>query len=172
MASVVDFLRPQRGPLLGWVLLVLGVVALSAAIVVERQWSRVRAEQETAHRQAEEMAQRARDAARQPRGPTLQEQRLGQIAPALRQPWLPMLRLIENATEPPVFLLGVNVHPDSGEVHLDGEAPSFSEALAYARALDEESLTTGAQVRSHDTLNDGQGRQVVRFRVVVRWSVR
>ena len=166
----VDFLRPRRVPWSGWGLLLLGAISLGAALWFEGQWSQERLAFESARAQGEEAAQRAREAALRPVVSSAEELRQRHVAPLLRQPWLPTLRLIENVTEPPVFLLAMSVDPTSGTVRLDGEAPGFAQALAYSQALDDAALLGPAQLRSHDTVADpGSGRQVVHFSIVTRW---
>lgn len=168
-AMTIDFLHPQRTPWLGWCLLVLGAGALIVAIWTEHQWSGQRAQHEAVQREREDAVRQARDAALRPVAPTMQERRFRQVAPQLRQPWLPTLRLIENVTEPPVYLLAMTVNPVTGELRLDGEAPGFAEALAYGRALDDEALMGPARLASHDTVANATGQQVVRFSIATRW---
>lgn len=169
-SAAIDFLHPQRTPRLGGGLLALGALALSLALWADRHWSEQRQAFEAAQRQHAEAARRESEAARRLAPPTPQELRRRQIAPQLRQPWLPTLRLIENVTEPPVFLLSLSVDPGTGQVRLDGEAPGFAEALAYTRALDDEAVMGPARLVSHDTVADTvSGRQVVRFGIATRW---
>jgi len=122
-------------------------------------------------RAQEEAAERARREARRPIPLSPDQRRLQRIAPALRQPWLPTLRVIENATEPPVYLLSMAIDPAAGTVRLDAEAPSFDHALAYVQLLDEDGLLGPAQIYSHEQGND-PARPAVRFTVVTRWSVK
>jgi len=169
----IDFLHPRRTPWSSWGLLLVGAASLSVALWLDRQWTQERLAFESARTQSEEAALRARDAAQRPVAPSADQLRQRQVAPLLRQPWLPTLRLIENVTEPPVFLLAMSVDPASGAVQLDGEAPGFAEALAYSRALDDEGLLGPAQLRSHDTVAEpGSGRQVVHFSIVTRWNTK
>jgi hypothetical protein len=169
-SATIDFLHPRRTPWLGGCLLALGAVALAFVLWADRQWNAERADHERARREREAVVQRAREAALRPVPPTAQELRLQQIAPQLRQPWLPVLHLIENVTEPPVYLLSLSVDPATGTVRLDGEAPGFAEALAYTHALDDEGLMGPARLRSHDTATDPTtGRPVVRFSIATRW---
>lgn len=171
MSSVtIDFLHPQRHPRLGWVLLALGAAALALSLWADQQWAREQETRESVRRQREDAAQAARAQAAKPVLPTPQELRTRSVAPQLRQPWLPLLRVIEGVTEPPVFLLGLSVDPASGSVRVDGEAPSFADALAYADALRNEDVLVRSQLRSHDVSTDpASGRQAVRFSIVSQW---
>ena len=168
-AARIDFLRPRRVPWVGVCLLALGTAALLGAIRIDRQWAAQRAEREAATRAQEEAADRARrEALRQiPLSPD--QRRLQRITPALRQPWLPTLRVIENVTEPPVYLLSMAIDPAAGNVRLEAQAPSFDHALAYVQLLDEDGLLGPAQIRSHEQVND-PAHPAVRFTVVTQWS--
>lgn len=172
-AATIDFLRPRRTPLLGWCILALGASALVAAMWTDRHWASGRAEHDAALRLRDEVQQRAQRAALQPVSLTPDQRRLQRIAPLLRQPWLPALRLVENVTDAPLFLLTLAIDPATGAVRLDGEAPSFDQALAYAQALDDEGLMGPAQLRSHEFVNEpAMGRSSVRFSIVTRWRAR
>lgn len=172
-ATTIDFLSPQRVHWLGWCGLALGVSALLGTLWLDRQWTRERQEHEAGQKLREEAAQQAQRAALQPIAATPDQRRLQRIAPQLRQPWLPVLRLVENVTEAPVFLLTLGIDPATGVVRLDGEAPGFDHALAYAQALDDEGVMGPAQLRSHEFVNEpGTARPSVRFSVVTRWKTR
>jgi len=167
----IDFLHPRRVLWLGIGLLLLGAASLAAALSVDQAWAKERAAREDAERARQEAADRARRDALQPAVLTPDQRRLQHVAPVLRQPWLPTLRLIENATEPPVYLLALSVDPASGVVQLEAEAPDFSGALAYVKSLDEDGLLGPAQIRSHEQGGD-PSRPTVRFKVATRWSGR
>lgn len=169
----IDFLRPRHVPWAGWCLLTLGVLALLAALALDRQWTGERGEHEARSRLREEAAQQAQRIAMQPVIPTPDQRRLQRIAPHLRQPWLPVLRLVENVTEAPVFLLTLAIDPATGVVRLDGEAPGFDQALTYTQGLDDEGVMGPAQLRSHEfTSEPGTGRSSVRFSIETRWRTR
>jgi hypothetical protein len=69
-------------------------------------------------------------------------------------------------------LLGLSIDPASGGLRLEGEAPSFEAALAYAKSLGEDGALGRAELRSHDLVNDPSGRAHVRFTAVTQWSAR
>jgi hypothetical protein len=170
-AARIDFLHPRRLPWLGVGLLLLGGAAMATALWVDQTWAKERAVREDAERARLEAVDRARREALRPAVLTPDQLRLQRIAPVLRQPWLPTLRLIENATEAPVYLLALSVDPASGVVQLEAEAPDFSSALAYVKSLDEDGLLGPAQLRSHEQGTD-PNRPTVRFKVATRWSGR
>jgi hypothetical protein len=100
------------------------------------------------------------------------ERRQQFLAQQLAQPWLPTLRLIENATDAPVFVLALSMDPAAGSLRLDGEAPDLQAALDYGSALHEKSLLGPAELRSHETATDPTGRPVVRFTLLAPWGGR
>ena len=167
----IDFLHPRRLPWLGLSLLLLGGASLAAALWIDRAWGAERRALEDAERARVEAVDRARREALRPVVLTPDQRRLQHIAPVLRQPWLPTLRLIENATEPPVFLLSLSIDPADGVVLLEAEAPDFNGALAYVQSLDEDGLLGPAQIRSHEQGSD-PARPTVRFKVATRWGMR
>jgi hypothetical protein len=171
-ALTIDFLKPRANSWLGWCVLAIGIGAVAAALHVDRQWTRDRTEHEAAmNARASAAEQQRRDASRP--APVLPDQRrLQHIAPLLRQPWLPVLRVVEGATRPPVYLLALAIDPASGNVRVEGEAPSFDKALEYAKALDEDGLLGPAELRSHEQMSDSSGRAAVRFTIMTRWSAR
>lgn len=168
--ATIDFLHPRRTPWMGWVLLVAGAGALVLSLWAGQRWSSQRAELEAAKRQREESIQSARALADKPVPVTPQDLRVRAVSPQLRQPWLPLLRVVESVTEPPIFLLVMAVDPATGAVRLDGEAPGFAEALSYSQALRNDDVLTHAQLRSHDAVSDpNSGRQSVRFSIAAQW---
>lgn len=172
MSATVDFLTARSTSWLGWCLLGLGVAAGGAAFHFDRQWAHERAQREAdITARTAEAEQRSREAAR-PVPISPDQRRLLRIAPQLRQPWLPVLRIIEAATRPPVFLLALSVDPASGTIRVEGEAPTFEAVLEYAKDLDHEGLLGPAELRSHEQVVDPTGRPAVRFTVVSRWSER
>lgn len=167
----IDFLHSRRTAWTGVGLLLLGAGSLAAALWIDRSWAAERAARQEFERARLETASKARRAALLPLPITLEQRRMQRIAPVLRQPWLPTLRLIENATEPPIYLLGLSIEPNTGTVQMEGEAPDFKSALLYVQAIDEEGLLGPAQIRSHEQVNEA-GRSAVRFKIATRWIVR
>lgn len=169
-APTIDFLRAGRTPALGWALLAVGAASLAAALWLDRTWTQDRA---AAAARAQVEAHRSKalqEAQRAPRSSS-DEKRERFAARQLAQPWLPSLRLIESATEPPVFVLGLSMDPAGGSMRLDGEAPSLQHALDYARALHEKHLLGPAELRSHENATDPGGRPVVRFSLHAPWGL-
>lgn len=169
----IDFLHAGRTPTLGWAMLACGAVGLAAALWISQAWSQERAAQAaTLQAQAEARRQQAAQGLQRSPQSAADERRLQFTARQLAQPWLPALRLIENATEPPVFVLGLSMDPSAGSLRLDGEAPSLQQALDYAKTLQEKNLLGPAELRSHETGTDPAGRTVVRFTLQAPWGAR
>lgn len=168
----IDFIRP--GPFLwrGWSLLLLGVVALTATVSMQQWWAAERAALEARQVAQAKALDASRKAAPANLTPTPDQQRLRHVAPLLRQPWLPVLRVIEHVTEPPVYLLNLGIDPAAGLVRLEGEAASFEQVLAYVQALDDDSVLGPARLGSHELTTDSAGRALVRFSVTTPWRSR
>jgi hypothetical protein len=172
-APTIDFQHAGRTPGLGWVILAIGAMGLSTALWIDHTWSQERAAQAAAlQAQAEARRQRAAQVLQRTPNSAADERRLQFAARQLAQPWLPALRLIENATEPPVFVLGLSMDPAAGSLRLDGEAPSLQQALGYAKALQEKNLLGPAELRSHETSTDPAGHAVVRFTLLAPLSAK
>lgn len=171
-APTIDFLRPRRTGALAWGLLAVGVVAVGVSMTLWRQWGHERAALQAAAEARRASLEQQRRLAVQPVPLAADERRLRQVAPQLRQPWLPALRVIEGVTKAPVFLLSLSIDPASGAIRLEGEAPGFEQVLDYVKALGEGDALGPAELRSHELHTDPGGRTSVRFTVVTRWSDR
>lgn len=165
----IDFLHPTRPPALGWAVLGAGAASLAAALWLANAWAQADATRAQAQRaQAEARLQQAAQSAR--RTPAADERRQQFLARQLGQAWLPTLRLVENATQPPVFVLALSMDPAAASLRLDGEAPDLQGALDYASVLHEKHLLGPAELRSHETTTDMTGRPVVRFTLLASWG--
>lgn len=166
----IDFLHAPRPPAVGWCLLLVGIATLASAALLHRQREIQRSEVEAAALQRDAAQRRQREAALRPKVLSVDDRRLQKIAAQLQQPWLATLRVIEGATESPVFLLGLAIDPATGKIQLDAEAPSFDHALVYVQRLSEDGALPSAQIASHEAIIDPSGRAAVRFTVVATWS--
>ena len=171
-AHTIDFLRPNRTPGLGWLLLAAGVVAIAVAIRLDQ----VQLEARTLHEQA--IAQREHE-------DSIEHQRLEiamrpkpegrRLAAAAREtllPWLPTLRSVEAATAPPVYVLDFTVDPAKGRIHIEGEAPDFEQAVAYVERLGQIGGVVQPRLSSHELVTDpAAAHPAVRFTVDTNWTV-
>ena len=170
--TAVDFLRPEPPPRLGWTFLALGALALGASLAFE---GRVEAERIAAERLAQARAEQERDARRPVRiaAPTPAMLRLRQAEADARAPWLATLQVVEAAARDPVYLRSLVIETAAGTDKLEGEAPTFAEALAFAKKLDDDGILRPALVSSHEQIVDVQtGKSAVRFNVSARWNRR
>lgn len=169
-ARSANFLRPRRAPRAGFVLLVMGLLALAGARWQTQQWADER--QALLQAQEDQRAEQARQRPMRPAFPSAQERRLQQVQSALARPWLPTLRAVEAASVDPVYLLGLSIDGTSGSVKLEAEAPTFEHALSFTQVVADGQVLRTAALSSHETVNDpATGRQAVRFSVLAGWKL-
>lgn len=169
--AAVDFLRSPAPPRLGWVLLMAGVATLVAAFAFDARYAAAQAGAErAAQAQLDLDRQRLRPA--RPVVPSAGEIHLRQAEAESHAPWLRTLRVVEATTRDPVYLRSLVIEPAAGVIKLEAEAPTFAEALSYAKALDDESSFRPALLSSHEQIVDATGKSAVRFSVVGRWNSR
>lgn len=168
----IDFLRPVAVPRIGWILLALGGMALGAALWLDQQWASERIEVRRAQLAAV-AEQQAKMKPVRASAPTLEQRRARQVQAELQRPWLPVLRAVESAAVAPVYLLSLNVDPLTGQVKLEGEAPSFDHALAFVQVLDVGGALQPASLLSHAETPSPQGdKPWVKFSATTQWSLR
>jgi hypothetical protein len=172
MNWAVDFSHAPSPPGVGWALLGAGILALAASIAVEAHFV---AAKDAADREllAQLDLERLRRQPMKVVPPTAGEIRVREAVAESRGPWLATLRAIETTTQDPVYLRSMTVEPSTAVIKLEAEAPSFADALSYAKALDEEALLHPALLTSHEAVADTTtGKNVVRFNVVTQWNSR
>lgn len=171
----IDFVRSSRQPLLGWLLLIAGLVMLSLATWQylenqQRQESTRLTSQREIQAQADE--ERLRLGALPPPALTyVNDKRWSRAARELALPWMNTLRALEQTAKPPVFLLGFKSDPANGRLQLDAEAPSFGAALDLVAGLQANPALAQTQISSHEEAPDPQGRPLTRFSVQTQWVV-
>lgn len=171
MGARVDFLRRGRGPILGWVLLWLGVLAAVGAVWLARAESGLQAELERATTVRAEAERAARAAAKRVVR-TADTAALTRAKHELAWPWAPVLRAVEAAAAEPVYLLALNVDPSTGGIKIEGEAGGFEEALAFVRAMERSEAVDGVLLASaQPAVENGTGRGFTRFVVTARWRL-
>ena len=168
----VDFLRSQRTPLLGWLLLVAGALAAGQATRLEQRLEAARDSHDRAQAQLEHDEEQARQRLIAASLPTPESHRLAGAAAELQRPWLAALQSVEGATSAPVYILDFGIDPVKGHVHLGGESPDFDHAVGYVEHLASGGGVTGAKLSSNEQVTEpGSGRTVVKFTVDANWSV-
>lgn len=169
----VDFIDTTKAPMLGWLVLLLalvtgGVMTHQIWLTHQQELALTQAQEATAHRQAE--LERQRLAALPPATPPYVDDRRWQRAAfELTLPWLSTLRALEQATKPPVFLVGFKSDPANGRLQLDAEAPDLDAALAYTASLQADTRLTHTQLSAHDQAGDPQGHGLVKFSLQTQW---
>lgn len=165
----IDFLYRPSEPRIGWLLLVIGAVALAAALWIDAQWKIER--NEAKRIQAVAASQCFKPMPARPAALTPTELRAQQVQDELRKPWLPVLRAVESATIAPVYLLALNIDPVTGTVKMEAEAPSFDHALAFVQVLDAGGALKPANLLSHGGSASVPGEKPwVLFSVATQWN--
>lgn len=170
-ARSIDFLRSPRTPLLGWLLLIAGVLAAGQAFRLEKRLQAARERHDRAQAQLEHDEEQARQRLKAASLPTPETHRLAGAAAEIQRPWLAALRSVEGAASAPVYILDFSMDPAKGRIHLGGEAPDFDRAVGYVEHLADGGGLTGAQLSSNEQVTEpASGRTVVRFTVDANWS--
>ncbi len=170
-ARTIDFLRPRRTPLLGWLLLVAGSLAVGIAVRQEQHFDAAQALRDDAEARFEHDETIARERSEAAAKPTPESRRLDAAELEVRRPWLATLEAVEAATSAPVYVLDFTVQPSKGLVHLEGESPDFDQAVAYVERLRSEGALSHASLASHESVTDAAtARQLVRFSVNAIWG--
>lgn len=159
--------------MLGWLVLLLALLA--AGMAADQIWQThqqaltlTQAQEATAQHQAE--LERQRLAALPPATPPyVDDKRWQRAASELTLPWLNTLRALEQATKPPVFLVGFKSDPVNGRLQLDAEAPDLDAALAYTASLQADARLTHTLLSAHDLAGDPQGHGLVKFSLRTQW---
>jgi hypothetical protein len=171
-AHRIDFLQSRRTPLLGWLLLVAGMLASGQAARLEQRLEATRDSHDRAQAQLEHDEEQARQRLMAASLPTPESHRLAGAAAEIQRPWLAALRSVEGATSAPVYILDFSIDPAKGHVHLGGESPDFDQAVGYVEHLASGAGVTGTQLSSNEQVTEpGSGRMIVKFTVDANWSV-
>lgn len=171
----IDFVRSPRQPMFGWLVLAFALAMLGLAgwqylALKHRQEALAKAHQQQIQLLAE--SERQRLVALPPPMPAyVDDKRWHRAAHELALPWINTLRALEQATKPPIFLVGFKSDPASGRLQLDAEAPSLDAALDFVTALQAAPALSQTQILSHDESSDPQGRPLTRFSLQTRWVV-
>lgn len=169
----IDFVRSPRQPVLGWLVLASALATTGLAgwqylALKHRQEALTKAQQQQAQLLAENERQRLA-ALPPPLPPYVDDKRWHLAAHELALPWINTLRALEQATKPPIFLVGFKSDPATGRLQLDAEAPSLDAALDFVSALQAAPTLSQTQILSHEESPDSQGRPLTRFSLQTKW---
>ena len=166
----VDLLRPDAPPLLGWVVLALGGLALVTALGLRHHWQGL--DSDTRKRALQEMRAQQEVQARttKPSLPAPERIRQQQLGALVARPWLPTLRGIEAAMAPSTYLLRLSIDPATGLVRIEAEATGFDWMLNYLHVLERRPELRAVQLRSHEPMaSPNPALQGLRFTVTAQW---
>jgi hypothetical protein len=184
--SDVDFSKKPGPPLLGWCILLLGVLLLLSAWALKQHWSKqaITLQRQLSETERETARQQAASSARATQLPA-EARRWAHWKTQQSLPWQEALQAVDAASSDPVYLLGLTWQggPDGspGQLKLEAQAPGWNEALVFVdklqRSLDVAASTLfgGAQLSSQQQSQDASTSEPVqRFVVTVplRWTAR
>lgn len=171
-ALSLDFVARRRAPsLTGWLILLAGLLALSASALeygdlAERKDDAEHAYEREARlqkRDAGELAARSKE-----RIPAETLVHAARIAQALRRPWAESLPQLEAAGSEDVAMLTLDTDADKGSLRVTGEARSLEAVFDYARRIGEQPAFASVQVENYE-FREKTGVRSVQFRLVARW---
>lgn len=174
MRRSVDFgRRSVPYPLAGWALLLVGVIALAAALWTQHRRHEALAQQEALDRQQREREREERLTSA-PKPPTARELRLQAALKELPDRTLRMLLALEGVTQAPagIYLRSLSFEHATRTINLEAEASSFDQALSYVLVLDQDAIFEPAQMLSHEPIVDAFGQPAVTFSASVKWRAR
>lgn len=159
----------ERPPLIGWILLALGVVSL---VLAAHQFQSAHAARSVAADQLEHLQARvAKAGGRTKAGPA--ESRDTKAAAAaireLRVPWPQLLDVFEASANPNVALLAIEPTPAQRQVRLTAEAKNSEAMLAYLETLRRDPLTD-VVLLSHQ-VNEKAPGSPLRFQAQAKWKL-
>ena len=159
--------RTRRSPLLGWILLALGLTSAALAALQFHSANAARAQQ------ADQLQQlQARVAQGTGSRSTPSDSREAKAAAAvirdLRVPWAQLLDVFEGAANQNVALLVIEPAPAQHQVRLTAEAKNVQAMFDYLEALKREPLTE-IVLLSHQ-INEKAPGSPLRFQAQAKWK--
>jgi Tfp pilus assembly protein PilN len=169
----LDFLHPHRRPAIGgWLLLLLGLLALAGAL----GWRFLDLGPRLVSGEAELRRLQGAVAAGEPATVRLSDEQLAaewaraaKVAKELAAPWAPLFALLEGATGQPVALLSLEPDGNRHELILTGEARNFAALLDYYRYLQQQPMLTTVALQTHQVSRQDRDKPV-RFRITAHWE--
>lgn len=163
--------RRRRPGVLGWALLVIGVLA--SGFAAYDAWTAARELDERAALLARLRAELRQDQPAQPAydaAPVAAEERAPaeRVAAALNADWAAFFTDLESAGHAEVALLELQGDAARGSLRLAGEAQSVEAAFAYLAQLQRAGILREARIDSHEWVTQGP-QMVVRFVLTAQW---
>ncbi|HEX5127420.1 MAG TPA: hypothetical protein VFW00_11820 [Rhodocyclaceae bacterium] len=169
----LDFIsRRKRPSMLGWLILLAGILASMAVLMeyFDLQDAQTDAERRLAREERVVNRKLGHELAKtREKVPDNELRRAAQIAQELRRPWLDTLAQIETASNKDVALLTFEPDPNKGALRLGGEARSLDAVFAYAKRLSAQPSLADAQVDGYEFKKSGVVDVVV-FKLTVHWK--
>lgn len=174
----MDFSRKPGLPWPGWLLLFLGLALLGGSWALKRHWQQESAAlRQRLDQAAREVADRqAADRARHAMTPA-DARRWAQLRQQQAWPWPVALQSVDDAVAEPVYLLAMSLQSanDSGggQLKLEAQAPTWSDALSFVEKLREAQAATSPSLgppqlsSQQQALDAGTNAPVVRFVVTM-----
>lgn len=165
----IDFLRPRpRASLLGWTLMLAGLVGLVLAAL---DYAQARDDFQSTLDHAE---RQSRSAKVKPRTavPTLAPAVItanARVGKAIAQPWGKLLKELEGLAEPGIALLGFEAQGATRQLRITGEAKTMAEVIAYVESLRLSPVSSSVVLGSHEMILQ-DGVSVIRFSVDIAWG--
>jgi Tfp pilus assembly protein PilN len=173
MIRKIDLDYCARKSRMGWVLLGIGVLAVSAAAIIYAgladragQWEQVA--MKAARQSAGSAAVRgnAEDRNRL----LLQVEDANEVIGRLSLPWNELFKGIEDSAIDGVALLSVQPQPQQHLITLNGEAQTYADVLEYMERLDSSGAFAHPRLLSHKVKREDP-RHPVAFAIAANWRI-
>ncbi len=165
----INFVQRRRlASTLGWLLLVMGLVAVGTIggdyLDARDELARVEQRQARLQRPAANPARRAASAP-EVRNDT---QAVERVKAQLHLPWDTVLREVESATSPAIALLDLEAKGQTRVLRLTGEAKTMTDVVAYVSRLRQSRWIEAANLSHHEE-KQAASVKVIRFSVDATW---
>ncbi len=169
----LDFLHPHRRTnRSGWVLLALGLLAVSAVLA----WRWLELDPRLQAAQAQLQRAQASLSANEPVLQKLSDEQLNSdwsqavgIAQQLGTPWEALFAELEAGADHGVALLSLEPDAQRHELLLNGEARDYAALVDYYRYLQSQPMLTSVALQTHQ-MNRQDRDKPIRFRITAHWE--
>lgn len=154
--------------MLGWVLLLVGLVGLALAALDHAQArEELQAVVERGERQARNSKAPRRDAS--PAQAPAVAAANARVGRAIAHPWGRLLKELEGLAEPGVALLGFEAQGATRQLRITGEARTMAEVIAYVESVRLSPVSSSVVLGSHEWVMQ-DGVPVIRFSIDIAWG--